>query len=80
MQFSPLNIAEMGISLYAATAGYLDDVEVAKVGAFESALHAYLNSNHKDLADKINVKGDLDDDILAGLKACVEGFKANGVY
>jgi F-type H+-transporting ATPase subunit alpha len=39
-----------------------------------------LNSNHKDLADKINVKGDLNDDILAGLKACVEGFKANGVY
>jgi F-type H+-transporting ATPase subunit alpha len=80
MQFSPLSIAEMGISLYAATAGYLDDVEVTKVGAFESALHAYLNGNHKDLADKINVKGDLNDDIMAGLKACVEGFKANGVY
>lgn len=79
-QFSPLTIAEMGISLYAAVSGYLDDVDVSKVGAFESALHAYLNSNHKDLADKINVKGDLNDDILAGLKACVEGFKANGVY
>jgi hypothetical protein len=26
------------------------------------------------------VKGDLNDDIMAGLKACVEGFKANGVY
>jgi F-type H+-transporting ATPase subunit alpha len=79
-QFAPLSIAEMGISLYAAVSGYLDDVDVAKVGAFEAALHAYLNSNHKALADQINVKGDLNDDILAGLKACVEGFKANGVY
>jgi F-type H+-transporting ATPase subunit alpha len=70
----------MGISLYAATAGHLDDVDVSKIGAFEAALHAYLNSNHKDLADKINVKGDLNDDIMAGLKDCVVAFKANGVY
>lgn len=79
-QFQPLSIAEMGISLYAAVTGYLDDVDVSKIGLFEAALHAYMNTNHKDLADTINVKGDLNDDILSGLKACVEAFKANGVY
>lgn len=79
-QYAPLSVAEMGISLFAANNGYLDDVEVNKVGAFEAALHAFMNSSHKDLADKINEKGDLNDDIMSGLKACVEAFKAHGVY
>ncbi len=79
-QFSPLSIAEMAISLYAANEGYLDDIEVEKVLDFEAALHAYLNNEHADLAAKINEKGDWNDDIISGVKACIEAFKSNGVY
>ena len=79
-QFSPLSIAEMAISLYAANEGYLDDIEVEKVLDFEAALHAYLNNEHVDLAAKINEKGDWNDDIISGVKACIEAFKSNGVY
>lgn len=79
-QYAPLTIAEMATSLYAANEGYLDDVEVEKVLDFEAALHASLNSEHADLAAKINEKGDWNDDIIAGVKACIEAFKANGVY
>jgi F-type H+-transporting ATPase subunit alpha len=79
-QFSPLSIAEMAISLFAANEGHLDDIEVDKVLPFEAALHAYLNSQHADLAAKINEKGDWNDDIITGVKACIASFKANGVY
>jgi F-type H+-transporting ATPase subunit alpha len=79
-QYSPLTIAEMAVSLYAANEGYLDDVEVEKVLDFEAALHAYLNSEKADLAAKINEKGDWNDDIITDVKAMVEAFKANGVY
>ncbi|MBN2607139.1 MAG: F0F1 ATP synthase subunit alpha [Thiotrichales bacterium] len=79
-QYAPLTIAEMATSLYAANEGYLDDVEVEKVLDFEAALHAFLNSEHADLAASINAKGDWNDDIVAGVKACIEAFKANGVY
>jgi F-type H+-transporting ATPase subunit alpha len=79
-QYSPLTIAEMAVSLYAANEGYLDDIEVDKVLAFEAALHASLNSEHAELAAKINAKGDWNDEIVAGVKACIESFKANGVY
>ena len=79
-QYTPLSIAEMATSLYAANEGFLDDVEVSKVGAFEAALHAYLNASHAELVAKINAKGDWNDEIIAGVKAAIESFKATGVY
>ncbi len=79
-QYSPLTTAEMAISLYAANEGYLDDIEVEKVLAFEAGLHAYLNSENAELAASINEKGDWSADIIAGVKTCVESFKETGVY
>ena len=36
-QYAPLSIAEMGVSLYAANEGYLEDIELNKVLDFEAA-------------------------------------------
>ena len=79
-QYSPLTIAEMASSLFSANEGFLDDIEVEKVLAFESALHAFLNSSKTDLVATINDGGKWNDDIAADLKAAIEEFKANGVY
>jgi len=79
-QFSPLTIAEMAASLFAANEGFLDDVEVEKVLAFEAGMHAHLNSANADLVAKINDGGAWNDDIAAEMKAAIEAFKANGVY
>ena len=79
-QYSPLSVAEMAVSLYAANEGFLDDVEVSKVVSFESALHSYVKSNNADLMTKINESGDYNDEIQAGLKKALEGFKANGTW
>lgn len=75
-QYAPMSIAEMAVSLYAAERGFLQDIEVAKVGAFEQALIAYFRHEHSALLDKINVKGDFNDEIDAGIKAGIESFKA----
>ena len=75
-QYSPLSVAEMGVSLYAANEGYLDDVEVSKVLDFERALHEYMKSEHAELLDKINQSGDYNDEIQQGLKQGLEQFKA----
>ncbi len=74
-QYSPLSVAQMAISLFAVDRGYIDDVELAKVGDFEDALHSYMASSHKALVDKINEAGDLDDAIESGLKSALESFK-----
>ncbi|HAB63531.1 MAG TPA: F0F1 ATP synthase subunit alpha, partial [Pseudomonas sp.] len=60
-QYAPMSIADMAVSLYAAERGFLQDIEVAKVGAFEQALIAYFHHEHAALLDKINVKGDFND-------------------
>ncbi len=79
-QYSPMSVAEMGVSLYAINEGHLKDVELEKVGAFEAALLAYMNSEHKALMDKINEKGDYDKDIQEGIKSALESFKATQTW
>ncbi len=79
-QYSPLSVAEMALSLYAANEGYFDDVEIKKVMAFEKALHEFARSKHKDLLDMINSSLDYNDDIAAKMKSTMDDFKANGVW
>ncbi|WP_349568933.1 F0F1 ATP synthase subunit alpha [Azotobacter salinestris] len=75
-QYAPMSIAEMSLSLYAAERGFLQDVPVAKIGAFEQALIGYFQRENAALLAKINEKGDFNDEIDAGLKAGIEKFKA----
>ncbi len=79
-QYKPLSVAETALSLYAANEGYLDDVPVEKIGVFETALHAYAHAQAKELMEAIGDAGNLNDDILAGLKKTLEAFKANGIW
>jgi F-type H+-transporting ATPase subunit alpha len=76
-QYSPLTIAEMAVSLYSADRGYLDDIALEKVGAFETALHSFMRSDKTDLMKKIKDTGEYNDDIDAAIKAAIEEFKAN---
>ena len=52
-QYSPLSVAEMAVSLYAADRGHLDDVPLEKVSSFETALHDFFNRERKELMDGI---------------------------
>jgi len=74
-QYSPLSVAQMGVSLYAANNGYFDDVEVPRVLAFESALHQYLQQKTPDLMNKIESTKDLDGESEKALAAAVAEFK-----
>jgi F-type H+-transporting ATPase subunit alpha len=75
-QYSPLSIAEMAVSIYAANNGYLKDIELKKVLDFEAALLSYMNSEHADLIAHINATGDYSDEIDGKFKAAIEKFKA----
>ncbi|MDX2458386.1 MAG: F0F1 ATP synthase subunit alpha [Gammaproteobacteria bacterium] len=79
-QYSPLSVAEMAASLYAAEEGYLDDVELNKIVDFEHAMHSYMRANQAALLDTINTTGDYNDEIVAGLKSAIEDFKKNGTW
>jgi F-type H+-transporting ATPase subunit alpha len=76
-QFSPLSVAEMAISLFAADKGYLDDVAVDKIVNFEQELQSFMNNQHKDLLDKVNERGDYNEEIEKAYAAALDDFKAN---
>ncbi|BFM13804.1 F0F1 ATP synthase subunit alpha [Simiduia litorea] len=79
-QYQPLKVAELGVVVYAANEGFLKDVEVAKIGAFENALLSYMNAEHSDLMKKVNASGDYNDEIAATLKGALEKFKATQTW
>jgi len=73
-QYSPLSVAEMGIMVFAADKGFLKEIAVEKIGDFETALLSYMNSEHKDVMDAINVSGDYNDDIEATFDKAMKKF------
>ena len=73
-QYSPQSVGQMGVVVYAANEGYLQDVAVNKIQDFESALLAYMSSQHSALMDDMD-KGNYSDDIVSKLKAALEDFK-----
>ncbi|TAJ92320.1 MAG: F0F1 ATP synthase subunit alpha [Gammaproteobacteria bacterium] len=79
-QYSPLDVAGMAVSLYAVNSGYLDSIELAKVIAFESALHNYMRGSHAELMQRINAAGDYNDEIENALKKALEDFKTNHTW
>ncbi len=79
-QYSPLSIAQMAISLFAANEGYLDDVPANKIVDFEAALHSYMGSSQKELSEQINASADYNDDIAKSLHDAIKDFKANHTW
>ena len=79
-QYSPLSVAGMAISLYAANEGYLDDVDLEKIISYEKSLHEFSAEKYPDLVEEINTNCDYNDDVAAKLKTLMDDFKEKGVY
>lgn len=79
-QYSPLSVSEMGVSLFAANEGYLEGLPINKIGDFEEALIAYMNSEYKDLMSQIAESGDYNKDIAASFKEALDKFKSTQTW
>ncbi len=79
-QYSPMSVAEMGVSLFAVNEGYLDDIEVNKVVDFEQALQSHMKSQQSDLIEALNRDQAYDDDVAEKLHAALKDFKTNGSW
>ena len=79
-QYSPLNVADMGVSLFAVENGFLDDIELEKIGAFEEALHDYMRAEQGELMARIGEAGNYDDAIEKDIEAAIAKFKAGNSW
>jgi F-type H+-transporting ATPase subunit alpha len=78
-QYSPMSVGQMAVSLFAADRGYLDDVDLDKIGAFESALIDHIASAKADLLAALD-EGGWNDDLESQLTAALDDFKATGSW
>lgn len=76
-QYQPYPVERQIAVVYAATNGYLDDIPVEKVRAFETEFLAYLDANHKEVLADISAKKALSDDIKTSLNNAIKKFKDN---
>jgi F-type H+-transporting ATPase subunit alpha len=79
-QYQPLSMAQQVQMFWALNNGFLDDVPVEKVQAFEAAFHKYMESNKPEITAKIMDEKALSDDIENQLKAAATEFKNTVPY
>jgi len=76
-QFSPFNVEDQVVSIYAVTNGYMDDVPLDKVREFEKGLLDHVHSRYSNVADTIRDSGKMEEDIEESLKKAISEFKEN---
>src|SRR5437763_6688567 len=79
-QYSPIPVEKQVMIIYAANSGYLDDVPIDKIVAWEAAFYRYMDANHPEIGEAIiekSVKGKdkMPDDLLKQLNAAIEEYK-----
>ncbi|MGI9322473.1 MAG: F0F1 ATP synthase subunit alpha, partial [Pseudomonadales bacterium] len=79
-QYAPMSVAEMGVVLYAAGEGFLEDVEVGKVLDFEAALRDYMNAEQGDFMQQVNKEGAYTDEVVASMRQAIETFKSTQTW
>lgn len=76
-QFAPLSAEQQVIILFAGTQGFLDDMKVPYIRAFEDGLYKYLDASQRPLLADIATKKALDDDLRARIKNALNEYKQN---
>ena len=77
---SPLKMPQEITVLFALANGHIDDVEIAKVGPFEAALHSFMESNHPEVLSKIDEDKNITDETESSLTDAIKEFKASVPY
>jgi len=74
-QFQPFSLDKEISIIYAVTNGYLDDVPVDKVRAWELEFHRFMESAHPEILEAIMRDKALSDETVATLRAALDEFK-----
>jgi F-type H+-transporting ATPase subunit alpha len=79
-QYAPVPLTDQVLMFYAVTNGFLDDVEIRKVGGFEGAFVRYMKDSHPDLTSSVASGAKLSEETQDALNQAIEDFKAAVAY
>lgn len=76
-QYSPIPAEEQVPVIFAGVNGFLDDIELSRIGEFEESFISSLKSNQPEILEAIRTKGELSKEDLASLKEATKSFTAS---
>jgi F-type H+-transporting ATPase subunit alpha len=79
-QYSPLNVWEMALTLFAVNNGFFDDIDVKKSLAAERSMRDYLKSKYAELTGRMETKKELSGDDEKALSEAIKDWKKNATY
>ena len=79
-QYAPVPLDKEVMILYAVTNGFLDDVPVASVAAFEQSFHRFMETNHPEIARSITADETIKPETEADLQKAITEFKQSVAY
>ncbi|MFA5367065.1 MAG: F0F1 ATP synthase subunit alpha [Dehalococcoidia bacterium] len=79
-QYVPMSLGKMVSIIYAVSNGFLDDVPVNKVMAFEAGFHRFMETSHSDIIQNINKEKVISDQTEEALKKAITEFKDTVPY
>jgi F-type H+-transporting ATPase subunit alpha len=79
-QYQPMAVEEQVAVIFAVTKGFVDDIDVEKVGEFERGLLRYLKEKKPSILETVKKDKRLSDEVSAELTQAIEEFKKTAVF
>ena len=73
-QYVPMSVENQVAIIFAGVNGYLDDLEIEQISAYEKDLMEYLSANNQKTLDAITSSGKLDENSENDLKTALDNF------
>ena len=73
-QYSPMNVVDQIMSIYAGTRGYMDTVPVKRVKEWETDFLAFMREQKSEVRDELAEKLELTEDLETKIVACIREF------
>jgi F-type H+-transporting ATPase subunit alpha len=74
-QYVPMDVEDQVLILYALTRGFLDDIEINRLGRFEKEFLEFMHSVHSAVIGEIKNSKDISEDLNGKIVSAIEQFK-----
>jgi F-type H+/Na+-transporting ATPase subunit alpha len=74
-QYEPQTVEQQIVTIFAATNGFVDEIDVSSLGRYEAEMMAFMRDRHGDILEEIREKMAIDDSLREKLVAALEGFQ-----
>ena len=74
-QYAPSPVEEEVVVIFAAVKGFIDEIDVDKIGKFEEGYLRFMRSEKADLLEKIRTEKALSKEMIAELEKAINDFK-----